>query len=469
MKILLIIAANTQDPLKQKAPIMPLSLPILAGAAPNHDYEFIDMLKEGNAIDFNKTYDLVGISYRVSAEKMAYKVADRFREKGVTVVLGGPQATACPFEAKEHADIVVVGEAEELWPKFLNDLNNNTLQDFYVSATSSFEAKNHSFFQAGKLPELTGSLVPKRTFFKHRYTFDTVYAARGCPINCDFCMVSEMHGKKMRFRNINDVMNEVKTFKKFFYLLDDNVFGRKDSYDFYLELFEALKNLPKKKYWTGQANLDASGNEKGRQVIKAAAESGLVYAAVGIESIHLETLKKSGSFNKMGVKNAPDFLAKMKENIRFIQNQGIIISGWFAIGYEDDTVDTYHQSLDFCLDTNIFPVFTPIQVFPGTRLFEKAQKQNKYQDRYTHVSSYKNLGMKDTDVLEALRTCTDKGYSKSQIKKNNRFYKKIFRKQRFSLTEKINRTVFTKITQKKLKRISYAELKRLEERVYQKK
>src|SRR4030067_927602 len=114
MIIKLILAAGRNDSLKND-PFMPLSLPIIASLAPEHKYIFSDMLSDQN-INFNEKVDLVGISYRITAEKTAFKIAEKFREKKVKVVLGGPQASANPFEAIMHCDSVVIGEAEALWP-----------------------------------------------------------------------------------------------------------------------------------------------------------------------------------------------------------------------------------------------------------------------------------------------------------------------------------------------------------------
>ena len=131
MRIKLILVAGSNDSLNKKNPFKPLSLLLLAGAAPNHDYELIDML-DGRTVDFETDVDLVGISVRRSAEQTAFKVADQFRKRGVMVVMGGPQVSANPFESLEHANSIVVGEGEELWVKLLQDIEASELKDFYV-------------------------------------------------------------------------------------------------------------------------------------------------------------------------------------------------------------------------------------------------------------------------------------------------------------------------------------------------
>ncbi len=123
MKITLILAAASKDPLKKTDPFMPLSLPLLAGSAPEHEYTFVDMLAE-EMPDYDKAADLVGISSRITAESTAYKIADEYRKRNIPVVLGGAQISSVPHKAKLHADAVVVGEGEPLWPILLQDFSD---------------------------------------------------------------------------------------------------------------------------------------------------------------------------------------------------------------------------------------------------------------------------------------------------------------------------------------------------------
>jgi radical SAM superfamily enzyme YgiQ (UPF0313 family) len=217
MKIALILAASDKDPLIKLEPFMPLSLPLLAGSAPEHQYDFVNMLA-GEKVNFNKKYDLAGISYRISAEKTAYRIAAEFNKKNVPVVLGGPQPSSVPLEAIKHADSVVIGEAEELWRILLNDFQKKRLKHFYISSPIKFSPKGYSVHQINSFLDLKKVPMPKRDFYKKHYAFDTVFASRGCPISCDYCSVPAIYGKKVRFRPVDDVAREIKSFKNYYYL-----------------------------------------------------------------------------------------------------------------------------------------------------------------------------------------------------------------------------------------------------------
>ncbi len=452
MKIVLILAAANNDPLKKTDPFMPLSLPLIAGSSPNHDYVFVDMLAGENP-DYNIQADIVGISARITAESKAYEIADNYRKKGITVVLGGAQISSVPHRAKEHADVVAVGEGEALWPIILEHYKSKELKDFYVCSPIAFDGKGKSVYQQNSYFDLKETPFALRNIYRKRYDFDTVFASRGCPIQCDFCSVPTIFGKTIRKRPINDVLEDIKSFRNFYYLLDDTVFGRVADYDYYIELYNSISLLPKKRYWTGQANLDAAAHPKGREVIKAAAKSGLLYAAIGIESINPEVLKNAGSINKVGAKTQ-DVLNEIKNNIRFIQEQGIVISGWFTVGYDEDSIDTFYQALEFCRETNIIPVISPIEALPGTKLYDEMMIKSRID--HTKTINIIHPHMKENEVVDAFREVNKKGSSLKDIIKRTLFYSKIFDNSTKNINEKIHnkifKTIFTFVLQIKLRK-----------------
>jgi radical SAM superfamily enzyme YgiQ (UPF0313 family) len=446
MKIKLILCAHKNDPMKKNDPFMPLSLAILAGAAPKHEYSVVDMLWE-EKIDFDEEVDLVGISTRFTGEKTAYEIADEYRRRGVKVVLGGPQISSVPMKAIEHADAVSVGEGELTWPRLVADAEKGELKDFYVSSPEPFVAEGYTVDQIDHYPDFRNFIKPDRTLFKKKYVFDTVFATRGCPIGCDFCSVSSIFGTSYRQKPIDHVIREIESFKNYYYLLDDVVFGRPSTYDYYLELYERISKLKKKRYWTGQINIDAASHPKGREVIKMAAKSGLLYAAAGLESIDPRILKESGAYSKMGIKDKEDPLKSMKENIRFIQEQGIAISGWFVIGYDGDTIESYKATAEFCEEMNIFPVIFPVSAMPGTKLYDKALAQGRLDTSRT--INYVNKDIDENEVYNVLESIIKRGYNFRKNLQRARFYSRFFKDKNFG--DKIHKFIFIFMTQKNLK------------------
>lgn len=462
MKITLILAAPPEDALIKSDPFMPLSLPLLAGCAPDHEYTFIDMLKSKNDIDYDAPVDIVGISVRMTAEKTAYEIAAQFRKRNVKVVLGGPQVSAVPHRAIEHADSVVIGEGETLWPVILEDFCKSALKEFYVCSPMQFDPKNRSVLNQDSNPDLSDIPFPKRDIFKDRYRFYTVFASRGCPIDCDFCSVPSMFGKKMRLRPVDQVVEEISSNKGFYYLIDDTVFGRPSTYDYYLELYQKLSDIKERELWTGQANLDAVTHPKGREVIKMAVKAGLVYAAVGIESINPEVIGNTGISRKMGLKEPDDVIAEIRTNIAYLQDLGIIVSGWFVLGYEQDTIDTYYQTYEFCEQMNILPIISPVNALPGTRLYDRLEAEGKL-DNSNSLTNLPHPSMKKRDIIKALKIGVKEGFSLQRNMKRAKFYKSRFTKENGnSPKDAIKKTIFSMILQSNMPKILNKEIKNLE-------
>jgi radical SAM superfamily enzyme YgiQ (UPF0313 family) len=141
---------------------------------PDIDVKIIN--DECERVNFNEAVYLVGISCLTPSAPRAYEIADKFRKKGVTVVIGGVHASALPGEAIEHADSVVIGEADNIWPKLLEDYKDGSLKKFY---------------KADGLVDLTNLPIPKRELLNKKICISTnvVQASRGCPLGCEFCSV----------------------------------------------------------------------------------------------------------------------------------------------------------------------------------------------------------------------------------------------------------------------------------------
>src|SRR5437016_1124613 len=141
-------------------------------------------------------YDLVAISSYTAQILEAYALADRYRERGVPVVLGGLHVSVLPQEAAQHADAVVVGEGELSWPALLRDFECGRLQPCYGSREAQFN--------------LADSPVPAYELLDTtRYNRLTVQTSRGCPFRCDFCASSILLTSKYKQKAVANVIAEI--------------------------------------------------------------------------------------------------------------------------------------------------------------------------------------------------------------------------------------------------------------------
>ena len=385
MKIKLIFPGREHEMGKSALPMMPLAPTLLAALTPpEHELHLIDMFY-GDEIDYDADCDLVGITVRTPLAVIAYDIADKFITRGKTVVLGGPHIFAFPQEAKQHASAVAIGEVEEIWPIILDDSQAGSLKDFYVCGpykTESLEGRVHHQPQRpnlANLPMMRRDLLPR-----DRYLMDSIFTTRGCPNFCRFCPVTPIFGPQIRHRPIDEVVAEVDTLRKNYFNVDDSVFGhpqitdRPEENEYYLDLYKELASLRPKRLWSGAGGLSAINYKDGRKIVELAAESGLCSIAAGLESISGAGQKQSGAWRKLHFSSPDVFdVEQLRENVRIIQELGIEIMGFFVIGWDDDTPETYRRTLDFCNEMQIIPFILTLAPMPGSPVYDDYLKQGR--------------------------------------------------------------------------------------------
>ena len=194
MKIKLIAPREQrEDTLSSSLKLQRVNLPLLAALTPpGHTVTIVD--EAFGPDDTNQDVDLVGITVMTDVVPRAYDIADAYRRKGVKVVMGGIHPTVLPDEALEHADAVVVGEAEDIWPRLLSDAASGQMQRLY---------------RAGKMTDLQGLPKPRRDLFpgsKGKGYIPIpigVETSRGCPNDCEFCSIGRTLGRQYRVRPVS--------------------------------------------------------------------------------------------------------------------------------------------------------------------------------------------------------------------------------------------------------------------------
>jgi len=357
-------------------PIVPT---YLAALTPQDIELTIFDLMAGDIIDYEDEVDLVAITVRTPQAVSVYKIADEFRSRNVTVVLGGPHVTTLPMDAKKHADAIVIGEAEDLWNILLNDFRKNKLKDFYIGGpfnTSSLPGEMHhikSRPNLSGLPHLRRDLLPRR-----RYRMDSIFTTKGCPYNCAFCGVSKLFGSKFRHRPIEEVVAEIETLPSQYMNFDDTIFGSKHDHQYYFDLYGELVKLSKKRFWTGEGPLAVLDFDKGKEMVKRAADSGLFMLVTGIESVHGPGLTQARAKQKLGLRHEENFNSdKIQNAIKTIQDFGVEVFGFFVIGFDADTLDTFKKTLDFCQKTEIIPMITILSPTPDSPLYKKLEAEGR--------------------------------------------------------------------------------------------
>ena len=352
MKILLVAPSKESDSSRKVSGMIrfpQISLRYVAALTPpEHEVTLIE--EEIQTLDMEADCDLVAITCMTATAPRAYEIADGFRKRGRKVVLGGVHPSVLPEEAGKHGDAVVVGEAEPVWAKVLDDAEKGTLKKFY-RAGNDWNLDDYPLprREAGKAATILG-VVP-------------VVTSRGCPYNCEFCCVKNIFGRKIRHVAVKRVVEDITaTGSKQVMFLDDNIVGDQP---YATELFNALREL--KINWGGQASISFVKN---RELLKLAADTGCRGLFIGLESVSeakMERMNKS-------MRNMRD----TEDAIRRIQDSGILLHASIVFGFDDDDPSIFDQTLEFLHRTKIpsatFNILTP---YPGTETFQQLKSENR--------------------------------------------------------------------------------------------
>jgi len=349
MKILLISPRIDSYHQTAKGMLMPqLALHLLAGLTPpRHEVKIVE--EEIEPISLSEDCDLVGLSCMTSNAPRAYGLARDFRKRGKTVVLGGVHPTILPDEALQFADAVVIGEAEGVWSRLLDDYEDGRLQKTYHDPFPPLERYIPVRYRKG-LSKGIFRIIP-------------VMTTRGCPYDCDFCCVHDIYGSKIRHVPVENVVRYIiDTGGKKFMFLDDNIVGDPG---YAKDLFGAIKRL--KIQWVGQASLSLV---RDAELWKMAADSGCGGLFFGLESV------SEGRLGKM--RKSLKKIADIEAAIKKIRNLGIHLMASVVFGFDEDTPRTFVDTLEFLNRNKVgsatFNVLTP---YPGTAIYRQLKKDNR--------------------------------------------------------------------------------------------
>lgn len=370
---------------------IPLALPTLAGLTPpEHDVRILDEMVED--IDFDVPYDLVGLSAMTCKATRAYQIAQEYRRRGVKVIMGGIHASMCPDEVAQHVDTVVVGEADELWPRLLDDAQAGRLQARY---------------QADGFPTLAGLPPPRHALTRHSHYFCFfLQTTRGCPRSCKFCTVTTQNGRALRRKTPSQVVAEVKTILDLpnplrpvivdrasgnrrrrlasgtIFFVDDNfAFDREHA----LAVCRALKAFQDEHdvhlNWFTQSDVKTGFDD---ELLSAMKDAGCMNIFMGFESLRPDALR---AFKKNV--NAPD---RYRQCIDNIERHGIEVTASVIVGTDYEDRESGDEWARFAEANKVFYLFPNIMTpYPGTQLMDEMRDEERILRREPELYNIRNV------------------------------------------------------------------------------
>ena len=336
-----------------------LGIPILASWTPEDiETELVDD-NSGDPVDFDAPTDLVAINCFTPQATRALALADGYRQHGKKVVMGGFFPSFMADECLKHADAVCIGESEPVWETIVEDARRGKLKPKYIG---------------GCRFDLSKMRIPKRDIFYNKKNYDwdedLVQLTRGCLYNCAMCAIPAHMGPRIRFRPIEQVVEEIKTLKyENVYLADDVLFfPQKRIRDYVTELFQALIPFNKKYFVSSTMALRTEP-----EFLDLAAKAGVrnFYCTMNVDPISIKAIQGGKKEQKMLV-----------DLVKNIEGRGMRFFGSFAIGRDWDDTTIADRILDLSEKANIrtseFFLFTP---YPGTVHWERLERQGRIFDR----------------------------------------------------------------------------------------
>lgn len=414
---------------KAIASLPSLGLLYLAAVTPaGHDVRYYEAEADGKEPPEVYGCDLVAISTFSAQVLEAYAIADRLRSAGVKVAMGGLHVSVLPEEAARHADYVVVGEGESVWPDVVRTAEGEPMgrsgdremgsegepmgrcgdeemgcaavdpssairerrrspsPHLPLSPSSSprspsphhpisppssttgriFNANDHGPVDVARLP------VPRYDLLGDRpYNRFTVQTTRGCPWRCEFCASTVMLSQKYRKRPVDDVIRDIEAVmavreRPFIEFADDNTFVDKA---WGKELCRRM--IPLRLKWFTETDVSVADDP---ELLSLMHDAGCRQVLIGLES------PAPGPLH--GIELRADIKARWAsrygERIEHIQAHGVTVNGCFVLGLDGHTPAIFQDVLDFSLEHHLYDVqITVLTAFPGTPLYARLLKEGR--------------------------------------------------------------------------------------------
>lgn len=368
-----------------------------------YEIEYVDLNYEEL---IRQKYEYIFMSPSTSQAPQAYELADRFRKDGIKVAMGGPHVSMLPLEAKEHADIVFVGESE------------GTIQGF-------LEYPEEKIYDTVQNPDISKEMkIPLYELaMKYPYSSIPVQLSRGCPHQCEFCLSSTIYGRRLRKKSITQVEKELSYLselyeKPYLFFTDDNFLF--DS-NYAMQVMEILQKF----HFNWYAFTDISVYKK-ENILSVIYESGCRKLLIGFESLDKDNLNY---INKSGFKSSKR--DEYMKAVQVLQRRKIGIVGSFVMGLEHDTLESFDELYQFIYESGVYGTNITIATpFPGTRFFQRldmAQMITSYDwskyDGFTLL--YKLPHIEKAEFMNKYEELIQKVNSKERLSRIVEFYKGI--------------------------------------------
>ena len=350
----------------KEASFPPLGLLTIAAMLPEEwQLKLVNMNITGLTDDDIRWADYVFISAMVTQRSSAKEVIACCRKLGTKIVAGGPLFTT-EYEELEGVDHFVLGEAEDIMPSFLSDLEAGCARHIYAST---------------ERPDISKTPIPLWSLINmKKYSSMNVQYSRGCPYNCEFCDIIVLNGHKPRTKSKAQMLAELDAlyqqgWRGGVFIVDDNFIGNKKKLK--SEILPAIVSWMEERkhpfFLSTEASINLADDEELMRLMVAA---GFNTVFIGVESPNEESLAECDKF----LNENRDLIA----SVRKIQNHGMEVQGGFIVGFDSDPLSIFKSQISFIQKSGIVTAMVGLLNAPrGTRLYQRLQKEHRLLKGFT--------------------------------------------------------------------------------------
>jgi radical SAM superfamily enzyme YgiQ (UPF0313 family) len=354
--------------LQKKGLMVPLHIATVAALTPD-DME-VDLWDESihplidEETNFDKEYDLVGLTGMSNQMARAKEIAHVFRGRGIPVVIGGPGVSAAPEKCRDDFDVLFIGEGESIWPEFIADFRTG---------------RYHKEYREMEPPDMATSPAPRwggiANSLRSAYLMGAIQTTRGCPFTCEFCTVWKVSGRKMRLKPVERVLEEIVALERLnvsdIFICSDNFIGNPR---YAKELLNAIiplnKSFATPVRFIAEITMNVAHME---EMLCMLAEANFSTILIGIESPSVDSLKE--------IRKVQNLRGDLVNNCKKVMSHGMIISGSMIVGFDHDTPDIFDQHFEFIQQACIpHPQVHVLKAIDGTELLERFGKEGRILD-----------------------------------------------------------------------------------------
>ncbi len=343
----------------KKAAFPPLGLLTIAAMLPR-DWELrVVDLNVRRLTDADVRWaDWVFLSAMIVHQESVREIAKRCADLGRPILAGGPLFTT-GHEGFPEIPHFVLGEAEEIMPQVVADLQAGTLQRVY---------------QAPSFPALAQTPVPRWDLIRVRdYVTMAAQFSRGCPFDCEFCDIIVMNGRVPRTKSPEQFVGELEAlrqrgWKDMVFVVDDNFIGNKARTRALLHALIAWRERTKPQMgFLTEASINLADDP---DLLDLMVRAGFRKVFVGIETPSAASLDECRKLQNRG----RDLVAA----VQVLQRAGLEVMGGFIVGFDSDTGDIFKQQFDFIQRSGVVTAMVGLlTALPQTRLYQRLKQENR--------------------------------------------------------------------------------------------